>query len=474
MSNFYENLAASRLGHSMLKSLGMPTPIQLLRAEDEPDRHAAGPVLFESARGSSLLRPILTALSTAECEVGIAESSVCAEEASSVASETGLKVRALKAGASDLEGKYAGLVFDATGLRKVDELLQLHRFFQPVMRRLAESGRVVILGRVPELASSPEEAAVCQALEGFCRSVGKEIGKRGATANLIQVADGAEESIGSALRFLVSARSAYVDGQVVRVTAGSATSSKQDRKKPLEGKTALVTGASRGIGEAIARTLHRKGARVIGVDVEAARSDLEALVSAIGGEALVADITAPEAPGLIRAALESSGRVDIVVHNAGITRDKMLANMPENWWTSTLDVNLGAVLRINRVLLEHDVIAGDGRIIGVSSMNGIAGQVGQTNYAASKAGTIGWVRKLAEDMRDRDITVNAVAPGFIETQMTEAIPLMTREIGRRMNSLSQGGKPVDVAEAIAFFAEPDSAGIRGNILRVCGQCVVGA
>ncbi|WP_272496289.1 SDR family oxidoreductase [Nocardioides sp. B-3] len=148
------------------------------------------------------------------------------------------------------------------------------------------------------------------------------------------------------------------------------------------------------------------------------------------------------------------GGVDIVVHNAGITRDKKLANMAEDRWSSVIGVNLTAPERITRALLDEKVVNDNGRIIGVASIAGIAGNVGQTNYAASKAGVIGFVDSLADDL-GRGITINAVAPGFIITAMTAAVPFATREVGQRLNALSRGGLPVDVAEAIAWFASPD-------------------
>jgi 3-oxoacyl-[acyl-carrier protein] reductase len=168
------------------------------------------------------------------------------------------------------------------------------------------------------------------------------------------------------------------------------------------------------------------------------------------------------------------GGIDIVVHNAGITRDKTIAKMAEAAWDSVIDVNLSAQERIDDLLLDQNVLHAGGRIIGVSSISGIAGNLGQTNYATSKAGVIGRVQSMVEPLRTRGITINAVAPGFIETQMTARIPLGLREAGRRMNSMSQGGQPVDVAETVAWLASPASSGITGNVVRVCGQSLIGA
>ena len=162
-----------------------------------------------------------------------------------------------------------------------------------------------------------------------------------------------------------------------------------------------------------------------------------------------------------------------MVHNAGITRDKKLQNMKDDVFGSAIAVNLTAPERITQTLLEEGVVNANGRVIGVASIAGIAGNVGQTNYAASKAGVIGLVDALAPVVSN-GITINAVAPGFIETKMTAAVPLMTREVGRRLNALQQGGLPVDVAETIAWYANPASTAVNGNVVRVCGQMMLGA
>ncbi len=290
------------------------------------------------------------------------------------------------------------------------------------------------------------------------------------------MAEGAEAATASTLAFLLSPKSAYVSGQVVRIGATGAkkAAAVKDWQRPLAGKTALVTGASRGIGEQIARVLHRDGATVIGVDVPQAASELQAVMRELDGDHLTLDITGKDAPQRIAHHVkEKHGGVDIVVHNAGITRDKKLANMDEDRWNSVLNVNLVAPERISRELLEQGAINKNGRIVGVASIAGIAGNVGQTNYAASKAGVIGLVDSLAGELKD-GITVNAVAPGFIITKMTAAVPFATREVGQRLNAMSQGGLPVDVAETIAWYANPGSTAVNGNVVRVCGQMMLGA
>jgi 3-oxoacyl-[acyl-carrier protein] reductase len=240
---------------------------------------------------------------------------------------------------------------------------------------------------------------------------------------------------------------------------------------------AVVTGAARGIGADIARTLARDGATVVCVDVPSAGAALAAVANSIGGTALQADVTAPDAGRrILDHARTRHGGLDVVVHNAGITRDKLLANTDADRWASVVDVNLGSILRMNESLLGKDGLREGGHVVLVSSIAGIAGNRGQSNYAASKAGVIGLVDAYASDrgLRRRGITTNAVAPGFIETEMTARIPFATRELGRRLNSLSQGGLPVDVAETIAYFASDAQSAVNGNVVRVCGQSLLGA
>jgi 3-oxoacyl-[acyl-carrier protein] reductase len=289
------------------------------------------------------------------------------------------------------------------------------------------------------------------------------------------VATGGEDAIASTLRFLLSPKSAYVSGQVVRVRQAVASFDGIDWARPLAGRVALVTGAARGIGAAIAEVLARDGAHVVGLDLPALGAELREGTDRLGASSLTLDITEADAPERIASFLGSEhGGVDVFVHNAGVTRDKTLGRMTEELWNMVLAINLSAGERINDELFARDVLRENGRIVCVSSISGIAGNAGQTNYATSKAGVIGMVQALAPVAAKRKATINAVAPGFIETRMTAAMPIALREVSRRMNSLSQGGLPVDVAEAIAWYANPGSAGVNGNVVRVCGQSLVGA
>jgi 3-oxoacyl-[acyl-carrier protein] reductase len=370
--------------------------------------------------------------------------------------------------------RFKALVFDATGIKASDQLVEAWAFLHPTIRRVQGSGRVIVLGTPPEDSQSPDEAIAQRALEGLVRAVGKEL-RRGATAQLLYARPRAEDALESSLRFFLSPRSAFVSGQVVRIGPGPLPGAEFDWGLPLAGKTALVTGAARGIGASIAQVLARDGAHVAGLDVPATSSELTSSMADLGGSALAVDITEDSAPTEIATNLsEHHGGVDIVVHNAGVTRDKTLGRMTEDVWSAVIDINLIAPQRIDRELFEREAVRENGRIVCVSSISGIAGNAGQTNYSTSKAGVIGMVQEWAPRLAGRSVTINAVAPGFIETQMTAAMPIVVREAGRRMNSVAQGGLPIDVAETVAWFASPASGGVTGNVVRVCGQSLIGA
>lgn len=344
-----------------------------------------------------------------------------------------------------------------------------------VLRDLNKNARIVTISRPAAMTDAPALAAARNGIDGIVRSLAKEL-RAGATANGILLANNIAADAPSAmasLRFFLSGRSAFVDGQFLTASAAGEAAD-VDWAKPLEGNVAVVTGAARGIGAAIARTLARDGATVMVVDIPAAGDHLAKVANEIRGVALQLDVTAKDAgTRILEHAMERFGRLDIVVHNAGITRDKLLANMDAAKWDQVIAVNITSQLRMNEAFLANRDFVTNSRIISVASTSGIAGNRGQTNYAASKAGVMGMVRATAPLLANSGGTVNAVAPGFIETDMTAKIPFATREVARRLNSLAQGGRPSDVAEAIAFFAQPNAAGVTANVLRVCGQNLVG-
>ncbi len=470
MSDLYQKVANSPMGRSVVNALNLPAPVLLERQNRPNAPFLEGEVLAGAAPESTAIETICTVLGASTANLFALDSNALIASGD-IKSKT--KVTPLKADALEDTRRFKALVFDATGISTTEGLKAVYAFFHPVIRNIGKCGRVVIVGIEPSTCTTPAMAAAQKALEGFIRSVAKEIGKKGATAQVIYTVPGSESLIESPLRFSLSPRSAYVSGQTISVSKAAKSKTAIDWNSPLKGKVALVTGASRGIGEAIAKTLARDGAHVVCLDVPQAKDALDNVAANIGGTTLALDITAANAPQIIAAHFKKEfGGVDIVIHNAGITRDKTLARMPEQFWDLLIDINLSSEERINDALFAEEALNKNARIVCVSSISGIAGNVGQSNYAASKSGVIGYVESLSKQLKG-GVTINAVAPGFIETQMTAAIPFMIREAGRRMNSLNQGGQPEDVAEAIAFFASPASQGVNGNILRVCGQSLIG-
>ncbi|HET8694668.1 MAG TPA: 3-oxoacyl-ACP reductase [Aquabacterium sp.] len=469
MKDGYLDFANSPFGAKLINALGLPKPLQLERYQ--PGQPViTGPVLVGGGEQALLLEALAAFFKSVGAHTLAHEK---LPQWVSVANKAGLTTGRWRLNGEKGE-KVKVLVFDASGMTDSTQSDALYWFFHDAARSLLPCGRVVVLGRPPEECTSPRQATIQRALEGLTRSLGKEL-KKGCNAQLVYVSEGAEAQLESTLRFLLSPRSAYVSGQVVRVRKPVGSPQQPaDWSQALAGKKVLVTGASRGIGAAIAEVMAREGATVIALDVPQAQAGLDEVAKKIGGTALALDIGAPEAPQKLVDAALAQGGWDVIVHNAGITRDKTIANMKEHLWQQVVNVNLSTQERINDAMVASGALKSGGRIVCVSSISGIAGNMGQTNYAVSKAGVIGMVQSQAPILAEKGITINAVAPGFIETQMTAAIPFAIREAGRRMNSMSQGGQPVDVAEAICWFANPASSGITGNVIRVCGQSLIGA
>ena len=446
MTDKYTQFVSRGFGKDLAKKLGLPQPV-VLRRHQPGQPLVTGPVLVQGAGNG-------------------------ADELAATLLSWGLDVRRHAVPREKL-----GAI-----ILVLDEAARPEDLEKPVLataaslRDLAANARVVTISRAAAEAPDPAAAAARQGVDGLLRSLAKEL-RAGATGNGIVLADGARTTSPStlgAVRFFLSGRSAFVDGQFLTVSS-EAGQLPADVEQPLAGKVAVVTGAARGIGAAIARTLHRDGATIIAVDIPAAGDHLAKVANEVRGTALQLDVSREDAgQRIIDHAVERHGRLDIVIHNAGITRDKLLANMDQGRWNSVIAVNIAAQLRINEALLASEHFRNSPRIVSVASTSGIAGNRGQTNYAASKGGVVGMVRATAPLLAPHDGSINAVAPGFIETEMTAKIPFATREVARRLNSLQQGGQPGDVAEAIAFLASDAAGGISGEVLRVCGQNLVGA
>lgn len=469
MHDSYIDFANSTVGSRITAMLGLPAPLPLERYRaDQPV--VKGTVLLGAGPQPQLLETLAASFQAMGAQT-LAHRTL--PQWTVVANQAGLMTG--RWGVEDKPGeKVKALVFDATGMDDSSQSDALYQFFHDTARSVTTCGRVVVIGRPPEACTSPRQATVQRALEGLTRALAKEL-KRAITVNLVYVAQGAEAQLESTLRFFLSPRCAYVSAQVVRIgVPSSAADTKAQWAQPLAGKKVLVTGASRGIGASIAEVMARDGADVICLDIPQAQAGLDEVATKLGGKALTLDIGSPDAPAALVAAAQADGGWDVVIHNAGITRDKTIANMKEPLWQSVVNINLSTQERINEALVAAGALKAGGRIVCVSSISGIAGNLGQTNYAFSKAGVIGMVQSTAPELARYGVTINAVAPGFIETQMTAAVPFAIREAGRRMNSMGQGGQPQDVAEAIAWFAAPQSAGLTGNVVRVCGQSLIGA
>ncbi|MCW4464924.1 3-oxoacyl-ACP reductase [Glutamicibacter sp. MNS18] len=445
MADKYLDMVNSGFTATLAKKLGLPRPARLRRWSTQTPL-LPGPllVLGSSARAQALSDTLVS---------------------------WGLDVRRNDAGGA----KLGGLILLLDELTHPEQLSPLMLAAGQAVRQLVPGARVVSISRPALATDEPAVAAVRQGIDGAIRSLGREL-RAGATANGILLTGDAEAdspSVLAATHFFLSGRSAYVDGQFLQVS-GNAGELPESFDAPLAGKVVAVTGAARGIGAAIAATLYRDGATVIVVDMPGASDALSKVANRVSGTALQLDVTAADAgTRIIEHARARHGQLDLVIHNAGITRDKLLANMDAGRWDSVIAVNIASQLRMNEQLLAADLPGL--RVVSLASTSGIAGNRGQSNYAASKGGVIGMVRASAEDFAANGGTINAVAPGFIETEMTAKIPLGTRTVARMvLPSLMQGGLPLDVAEAIGFLAWDASQGINGQTLRVCGQSLVGA
>lgn len=371
------------------------------------------------------------------------------------------------------------LILDATGAETIDDLEKIYSFANANIKKVKRNGRILVLSTASATASN-EAAIASKGLVGFVKSLAKEAGGKGIIVNGLRLPsiaelnkNGSVEQIWPLIHFFISDRGVFITGQTLDANSGiKGVDFVQSGN--LTGKWALVTGAARGIGADTAKAIAQEGAKVIVLDVAQAAESLEAVASEIGGVALPVDITSTDAENEVRRILkENNAQLDILVNNAGIIRDKTLAKMTPAQWGAVLNVNLKSVIRFTDALLA-DGLADNASIIGLSSIAGIAGNMGQTNYATSKAGLIVYLQQISKEYAAKGITANAIAPGYIETPMTENLPFFVKEGGRRLSALKQGGLPIDIAQAATFFSGPGGRFVTGQVLRVCGGSFLGA
>jgi 3-oxoacyl-[acyl-carrier protein] reductase len=472
MSDYLVELGTNPTARKLIGRAGLPIPIpQKLRRSSDPweDQPLRGRLAVVGQHpGGALAEVLARTLAAAGAELAVAGGNGLLELFRTQGQAWG---RQPTDASEDLRPDL--LVFDASGFEAAGDVRALYEFFHPRVRSLRRCGRALVLTRPPAALADPGAAAAARGAEGFVRSLAKELGRKGSTAHVITVEQGAEARVEAVLRFLASDRSAYLSGQVIGVSDAVTSGSQPLGRRPLDGKLALVTGAAQGIGASISRAFAREGARVIVVDLPMADRAASQLTAEIGGELLLGDITDPGMVDLIASKVgELGGGLDAVIHNAGVTRDKTLGRMDDDRWDLVMNVNLLALITLDEGL--RPLLRNGARVVCLSSVTGIAGNAGQSNYTTTKAGIIGYVQALAPQLASRGIAVNAVAPGFIETRMTAAMPVTTREPARRLCNLAQGGLPEDIAEVVTFLASPGAAGVTGQVVRVCGGNLIGA
>lgn len=456
-------MGRSPLARNVLKRIGIKPPPQLIRSYSPwSDELLQGKQIVLNSN-SPLYKLLDDSLSAQKAIVRMGSDALPKDK-----SENRLSVTSV----------FQGSVFDASGFQKISDLKELYTFFHGLRGQLGFNHRVVILTRS---GKSPEGRAIEKAVSSFARSLAREFGPKGINVNVLLLAESGDKAKDEqlalqampVLSFFLSDFCAFVTGQIIPLHLEKTSKPLPLLAGSLAGKTALVTGAAQGIGYSICRRLAEEGAHVIALDRPQNEEALRELCLEIEGDYLLATIGKNHEDLLERLAAQSES-VDIIVHNAGITRDRTLFGMSESDWDDVLNINLEAVIDISSEVLRRGMLKKGGRIVCMASVVGLSGNFGQSNYSASKAGLIGYVEAMAEHLASIEGTVNAIAPGFIETNMTAKIPFVQKQFARRLSSLSQGGQPDDVADMVTFLASPCSQSINGQTIRVCGGSFLGA
>ncbi len=473
MNDLYLSLANSTLGKNVFEALNLPKPPVLVRDAQHSLRVPRGAIMIAALKGGNYAKSIVQCLANESNSLytPVFGASLASMFANLSTLKANPPLHTVNHGTRS-QRQYKALILDASTCTDFSDLDALYAFFHPLIKRIKPNGRVVLVTQQHEPKQTVSHA-LSQGIIGFVKSMSKELGRKGVCCNVLEIKKASERQLTAPLFFLLGEKSAYITGQVLNLRSNGNFARKINWEAPLQGKTIMVTGAAQGIGRETAIALARDGARVIALDIPANESKTKKLANEIDGHVLNLDLAEPQASAEILEMIASQlGGIDGVVHNAGITRDKTLAKMPEHFWRQVMQINLQRIIDINQILLDKSAFNPQAKLVCIGSISGIAGNFGQTNYALSKAAIAAYVETLAPQLT-QGMTINAVAPGFIETDMTKNIPWMMREVGRRSNSLSQGGLPIDVAEAVCLFCHPASSALNGNVLRVCGQSLLG-
>ena len=363
---------------------------------------------------------------------------------------------------------------------------QLYTIGHAAANSLPFNSRVIFVLPSPSRAQchNPSVQVARAAIQGFMRSLSKELGRKGTTVHVLDENGATPDEVAGVVAYFAGPRSAYLDAVALTLTGsgGGVPTAYQPgvgaERETLAGKVAVVTGGGRGIGAAICEQLAREGAAVMVNDLAQGESAAARVLARLRDQGhkvafCAADVATPEgAQKLADATKAAFGHADIIVNNAGITRDRTIKKMDFERWQLAVRVNLIAQLYVTEALLP--IMRDGGRIVNLSSVAGIAGNFGQTNYSAAKAGVVGFTANAAERLRERNIAVNAMAPGFIRTRLTDRMPFINREMAKQLTALIQAGEPSDMADVVVFLAGPDGGAVNGCVIRADGGMAVGA
>lgn len=494
MSEFYEGLARGYLGKRLIKAFSLPYPAPLLRPSEIRFRNQntlQGHIILSGFTPNDLFKSCIQTL-TQENPAHAIDPKIHWHGPTTPESRIAINTHGLQTMPTHLppssRGTFSALVLNTQHYRSAEGLEKLFDDCQSLLPLLGKRAHVLLLSPETTQTHTTHQQRYLEGFTALTKCLAKEMAPEATTINHLRVYDNRHQSLPALLRYFLSNRSSYVTGQCVSVglipsaqrwAKKTATSSAAPLaasnpephhllnapKKPL----ALVTGATGGIGRAIAHRLAADNFRIILVDQPREKFALRYLAEKTGGIALSLDLTRPNSSGALAECIDDhGGKLQSLVHNAGIIRDRLFKNMGAEAWQSVLNTNLWAPIKITENLLKEKKLADQARIVLMSSVMALSGNRGQTQYCLAKAGLMGFMQDIAPQIAKAGMTINTIAPGFIDTPMTQRLPKRIREIAKRYNAFAQAGRPEDVAEAVALCCQPTADFFSGNVLRVCG------